>query len=69
MASKPNKCGLKLCLAVDAENKYLFNGLLYVEKDNTRSPDVSVPSDAALKLMLATTLRATIFSFSLDLVL
>ena len=51
MANKPDKFGLKFWLAVDVENKYLFNGFPYVGKDDTRSSDLSVPTDVVLKLM------------------
>ena len=51
MANKPDKFGLKFWLAVDVENKYLFNGFPYVGKDDTRSLDVSVPTDVVLKLI------------------
>ena len=51
MANKPDKFGLKFWLAVDVENKYLFNNFPYEEKDNTRSSDMPVPTDAVLKLM------------------
>ena len=49
--NKPDKFGLKFWLAVDVENKYLFNGFLYVGKDDTRSSDMPVPTDVVLKLM------------------
>ena len=42
---------LKFWLAVDVENKYLFNGFPYVGKDDTRSSDMSVLTDVVLKLM------------------
>ena len=51
MANKPDKFGLKFWLAVDVENKYLFNGFPYVGKDNTRSSHMPVPTDVVLKLM------------------
>ena len=51
MANKPDKFGLKFWLAVDVENKYLFNGFPYVEKDDTRSSDMPVLTDVVLKLM------------------
>ena len=50
-ANKPDKFGLKFWLSVDVENKYLFNDFPYVGKDNTRSSDMSVPTDVVLKLM------------------
>ena len=51
MANKPDKFGLKFWLAVDIENKYLFNGFPYVGKEDTRSSNMSVPIDVMLKLM------------------
>lgn len=51
MANKPDKFGLKFWLAVDVENKYLFNGFPYLGKDTTRSADISVPTDVVMKLM------------------
>ena len=51
MANKPDNFGLKFWLAVDIENKYLFNGFPYVGKDDTRSSNMSVPTDVILKLM------------------
>ena len=50
MAKKPDKFGLKFWLAVDVENKYLFNGFPYVGKDNTRSSAMPLPTDVVLKL-------------------
>ena len=47
----PNKFGLKIWLALDIQNKYLFNGFLYTDKDETRSLNVSVPKDVVWKLM------------------
>ena len=47
----PNKFGLKIWLALDIQNKYLFNGFLYTGKDETRSLNVSVPKDVVWKLM------------------
>ena len=51
MANEPDKFGLKLWLAVDVENKYLFNSFPYEEKDDTRSSDMLMPTDVVLKLM------------------
>ena len=51
MVNMPDKFGLKFWLAVDVENKYLFNGFLYVGKDDTTSSDMPVPTDIVLKLM------------------
>ena len=48
MANKPDKFGLKFCLAADVKNKYLFNGFPYVGKDDTRSSDMPVPTDVVL---------------------
>ena len=49
----PKGCKIwpKLYLAVNVENKYLFNGFPYVGKDNTRSSDMPLPTDVMLKLM------------------
>ena len=46
------KIGIKFWIAVDVETKYLFNGFLYVGKDESRSDDVSVPTDVVMKLMM-----------------
>ena len=51
IANKHNKFGLNFWLAVDVENKYLFNGFSYVGNDDTRSSDMSVPTDVVMKLM------------------
>ena len=51
MANKPDKFDLKFWLAVDVENKYLFNSFPHVEKDDTRSSDTPLPTDVLLKLM------------------
>ena len=69
MANKPDKFGLKFWLAVDVENKYLFNGLPYVGKDETRKADVSVPTDVVLKLMAPLFVTCNNFFTSLDLAL
>ena len=39
-------------MAVDVETKYLFNGINYVGKDESRSGDVSVPTDVVMKFMM-----------------
>ena len=52
MANKPDKFGIKFWMAVDVETKYLFNGFPYVGKDESRSGDVSVPTDVVMKLMM-----------------
>ena len=51
MANKPEKFCLKFRLAVNIENKYLFNGIPYTGKDDTRSNDIPVLTDVVLKLM------------------
>ena len=51
MANKSDKFCLKFWLAVDVENKYLFNGFPYVGKDDTRSSDIPVSTNIVLKLM------------------
>jgi len=38
-------------MAVDVENKYLFNGFLFVGEDDKRRLDVSERTDILLKLM------------------
>ena len=50
-ANKPDKFGLKFWLAIDVENKYLYNNFPYVGNDDTRSSDMSVPADVVLKHM------------------
>ena len=52
MANKPVKFGIKFWMVVDVETKYLFNNFSYVGKDESRSGDVSVPTDVARKLMM-----------------
>jgi len=39
-------------MSVDVETKYFFIGFLYVGKDESRSGDVSVPTDIVMKLMM-----------------
>ena len=51
MANKPEKFGLKFRLAVDIENKYLFNNIPYIGKDDTRSSDMPVLTHVVMKLM------------------
>ena len=51
MANKPDKFCLKFWLAVDVENKYLFNRFSYLGKGDTRSSDMPVLTDVVLKLM------------------
>ena len=51
MANKPNKFDLKFWMAVDVETKYLFNGVSYLGKDDSRRDDVNVPTSAVMKLM------------------
>ena len=52
MANKPNKFGIKFCMAVDVETKYAFNGIPYVGKGDSRSGDVSVHTNVVMKLMM-----------------
>ena len=51
MANEPDKFNLKFWLAVDVENKCLFNRFSYLGKDDTRTSDMPVPTDVVLKLM------------------
>ena len=51
MANKPDKFALKFWLAVDVENKCIFNGFRNVGKDDTRSSDMPVPTDVVLKFI------------------
>ena len=51
MANKPDKFGLKFWMAVDVETKYLFNGVSYSGKDESRLDNVSVPTSVVMKLM------------------
>ena len=51
MANKPDKFGIKFWKAVNVETKYLFNDFSYAKKDQSRSGDVSVPTDVVMKLM------------------
>jgi len=39
-------------MAVDVKTKYLFNGFPYVGKDESRSDDVSMPTNIEMKLMM-----------------
>ena len=39
-------------MAADVETKYLFNGFRYVGKDESRSANVNMPTDVAMKLMM-----------------
>ena len=52
MANKPNKFGIKFCMVANVETKCLFNCFPYVGKDESRSGDVSVPTDVVMKLMM-----------------
>ena len=52
MTKKPDKLGIKFWMAIGVKIKYLFNGFPYVEKDESRSVDVSVPNDVVIKLMM-----------------
>ena len=38
-------------MAMNIETKYLFNGVPYLEKDESRFDDVSVPTSVVVKLM------------------
>ena len=51
MANKPDKFGLKFWMAVDVETKYLFNGVPYSGKDESRLDNVSVSTSVVIKLM------------------
>ena len=52
MANEPDKFGIKIWMADNVETKYLFNDFPYVQKDDSRSGDVSVPSEVVKKLMM-----------------
>ena len=52
MTNKPDEFGIKFWMAVDVETKYLFNGFLYAGKDESRSDDVSVPTEVVMKIMM-----------------
>ena len=49
--NKPDKFGIKFCMAVDAETKYLFNSFPYLEKDENRDTSVSLAKHAVINLM------------------
>ena len=51
-ANKADKFGINFWMAVDVETKYLFNDFPYIGKDESRSDDVSVPTDVVMKLMM-----------------
>jgi len=38
-------------MAIDFETKYLINGFAYVQKDESKKGDVSMPTDIVMKLM------------------
>ena len=52
MANKPDKFGLKFWMAVDVETKYLFIGVPYLEKDESRLDDVSMPTSVVMNLII-----------------
>ena len=52
MANRPDKFEIKFWMAVDVETKYFFNDFQYVGKDESRSGDVSMPTDVVIKLMM-----------------
>ena len=52
IANKPDKFGIKFWMPVYVKTNYLFNGFLYVGKDESRSDNVSVPTDVMMKLMM-----------------
>ena len=51
MPNKPDKFGIKIWMAVDVENKHLYNGFLCLGQDMTRSGDANLPMDVVMKLM------------------
>ena len=53
MANKPDKFGLKFWMAVDVETNYLLIGVPYLGKDDSRLDNVSVPTNAVIKLMIS----------------
>ena len=52
MTNKPDTFGIKFWMVVDVETIYLFNGFPYVGKNESRSGDVSMPTDIVKKLMV-----------------
>ena len=71
IVNEPHKFGLKFWLAVDIQMKYLFNGFLFAGKNKTRNPNVSVPTDVALKMIAPLFQRwySVTITFSLQLIL
>ena len=51
MANKPDKFGIKFFLAVDVQNKYMFNAVPYLGKDEGRKSDISLPTHVVMTLM------------------
>ena len=51
IANKPDKFGLKFWMVVDAGSKYVYNGFLYLSKNETRNTSISVPTYVEIKLM------------------
>ena len=41
LPKKPDKFGIKFWMMIDAETKYLYNGFLYLGKDESRDTSVS----------------------------
>ena len=52
MANKPDNFGIKFWMAVNVEIKYLFNGFPYVATGESRSGNVSVPTDVVMNVMM-----------------
>jgi len=50
-ASKPDKYGIKFCLAVDVQSKFLINGFPYLGKDETRPANQSLGASVVLCLL------------------
>ena len=51
VANTPGKFGLKFCMVLDADSKYLYKDFLYLDKDDPGDLSMSVPTTVVKKLM------------------
>ncbi|KAF2884724.1 hypothetical protein ILUMI_21450 [Ignelater luminosus] len=51
MSNKPDKFGIKFCIAVDTKSKFVLNAFPYLGKDETRPQDQTLSENVVLRLL------------------
>ena len=50
MPNKPDKFGIKFCIAADVKTKFMLHSFPYMEKDDSRPAEVTLGEQVVLRL-------------------